>query len=149
MTTDDLQKRLEKSLRVRLDATGSLEYALTWKHWDMRSGPRICALRARAHPTSDSASGGELGGWPTPSASKNTKNSKDPQRMKEGGVQSSLADAAWLAGWPTPDTNKRGGAQDPEKRKAGGHSVTLQDAATLAGWVTPASRDWKDTPGMA
>lgn len=37
-----------------------------------------------------------LAGWPTPSASKNTKNSTDPQKMKEGGVQTSLADAAWL-----------------------------------------------------
>jgi hypothetical protein len=39
----------------------------------------------------------QLAHWPTPSASKNTKNSKDPQVMKEGGVQTSLADAAWLA----------------------------------------------------
>ena len=43
-----------------------------------------------------------LAGWPTPSATKNTKNSIDPQKMKEGGVQTALADAAWLAGWPTP-----------------------------------------------
>lgn len=43
--------------------------------------------------------------WPTASATKNTKNSKDPQRMKEGGVQTSLADAAWIAAkglWPAP-----------------------------------------------
>jgi hypothetical protein len=43
--------------------------------------------------------------WPTPSANKMTKNSKDPQRMKEGGVQTCLADAAWIANkamWPTP-----------------------------------------------
>jgi DNA (cytosine-5)-methyltransferase 1 len=38
-----------------------------------------------------------LAGWPTPNANKNTKNSKDPQRMKENGVQTALADAAWLA----------------------------------------------------
>jgi hypothetical protein len=37
-----------------------------------------------------------LATWPTPSAAKNTKNSKDPQRMKENGVQTALADAAWL-----------------------------------------------------
>ena len=37
-----------------------------------------------------------LAGWPTPSATKNTKNSKDPQKLKEGGVQTSLADAAWM-----------------------------------------------------
>ena len=34
--------------------------------------------------------------WPTPSATKNTKNSKDPKKLKENGVQTSLADAAWL-----------------------------------------------------
>jgi hypothetical protein len=43
-----------------------------------------------------------LVGWPTPQASKNTKNSADPQRMKEGGVQTSLADAAWLTQAPQP-----------------------------------------------
>ena len=37
-----------------------------------------------------------LASWPTPSAMKNTKNSKDPQKLKEGGVQTSLADAAWM-----------------------------------------------------
>jgi hypothetical protein len=38
-----------------------------------------------------------LASWPTPSATKNTKNSKDPQKMKQNGVQTALADAAWLA----------------------------------------------------
>ena len=41
-------------------------------------------------------SAAQLAGWPTPSAMKNTKNSKDPQKLKEGGVQTSLADAAWM-----------------------------------------------------
>ena len=44
-------------------------------------------LRIQAH----------LSSWPTPSATKNTKNSKDPQAMKEKGVQTALADAAWMA----------------------------------------------------
>lgn len=44
----------------------------------------------------------ELSGWPTPQANKNTKNSSNPQKLKENGTQTCLADAAWLAGWPTP-----------------------------------------------
>ena len=44
----------------------------------------------------------KLAGWPTPSAEKITKNSRDPQKLKEGGVQTALADAAWIAGWATP-----------------------------------------------
>jgi len=57
-----LQSSLENRLRARMGATGSPEYALTWKAWPMRSGPPICALRARAPRTSDSG----FGGWPTP-----------------------------------------------------------------------------------
>ena len=40
----------------------------------------------------------DLAAWPTPSAHKNTKNSKDPQKMKENGRQTALADAAWIFG---------------------------------------------------
>lgn len=45
--------------------------------------------------------------WPTTSATKNSKNSEDPQTMKEGGVQTSLADAVWIASkslWATTTT---------------------------------------------
>jgi hypothetical protein len=132
-------------------AHGSPEYDLTWKHWDMPSGPPICALRASGRRTS----GKDCIGWPTPSHSKNSKNSKNPQRMKEGGTQTCLADAAWLAGWPTPNAipEGRGGLQtNPEKameRKLHGHQMNLDDMASLAGRVTPSTRDWKDTPGMA
>ena len=59
-----LQSRLENKLRARLDVNGSPEYVLTWKAWDMKSGPPICALRARARPTS----GNDSSGWPTPMA---------------------------------------------------------------------------------
>lgn len=38
-----------------------------------------------------------LAGWPTPQAEKFTKNSKNPQKLKENGVQTCIADAAWLA----------------------------------------------------
>ena len=58
----NLQLSLENRLRANLDANGSLECVLTWKRWDMLSGPQICALRASTRPTADN---GYIG-WPTP-----------------------------------------------------------------------------------
>lgn len=49
---DSLQRSLENRLRARLDGIGSLEYKLTWKHWDIGSGRLICALRASTPRTS-------------------------------------------------------------------------------------------------
>lgn len=57
-----LQLSLENRLQARLDVNGSPEYALTWKRWDMPSGPPICALRASARRISDK----DYTGWPTP-----------------------------------------------------------------------------------
>jgi hypothetical protein len=57
-----LQSSLESRLRANLDVNGSLECVLTWKHWDMQSGQRICALRASTRPTEDN----DFTGWPTP-----------------------------------------------------------------------------------
>jgi hypothetical protein len=59
-----LQRFLENRLRARMGANGTRLYALTWKHWDMPAGPPICALRASAHPASDS----DCSGWQTPRA---------------------------------------------------------------------------------
>ncbi len=59
-----LQQSLANRLLVRMDVNGSPEYALTWNHWDMPSGPPICALRASERRTSGSG----FGGWPTPAA---------------------------------------------------------------------------------
>lgn len=129
-----LQSSLESRLRALLPCDGSMEYQLTWKHRVTPLGRVICALRARAHPISDNASTG----WPTPSAHKNTKNSKDPQCMKEGGVQSSLADAAWLTGWGTPRVTTNGGIPCPEHT---GKGSRLEDQAALTGWVSPTSQD--------
>ena len=60
-----------------------------------------------------------LAGWPTPNANKHTKNSKDPQKLKENGVQTALADAAWIAGWPTPRSQdaKHSAATEYEMRE--------------------------------
>ena len=57
-----LQLSLESRLRANLDVNGSLECVLTWKHWDMQSGPQICALRASTRRIEDN----DFIGWPTP-----------------------------------------------------------------------------------
>ena len=59
-----LQLSLENRLRARLAGNGSPLFALTWKHWDMPSGPPILARRASAHRTSGSG----CGGWVSPQA---------------------------------------------------------------------------------
>ena len=100
-----LQRSLENRLRAALGVNGSPEYALTWKHWDMPSGPPICALRASARRTSDSG----FTGWPTPCQ----------QDGPNGGpAQGSdrLPGAAALAGWATPTSrDHKDGATDLEK----------------------------------
>jgi len=162
MTTDDLQKRLEKSLRVRLDATGSLEYALTWKHWDMRSGPRICALRASGRRTSDSGSTGELGGWKTPMESdakppraldgriKKDRQSRNPENY--GNYRMDLSDQVALAGWPSPTVGNAKGGQMAKDASATGRrpdgskaTVSLNHVATMAGWPTCRAEDSEST----
>ena len=57
-----LQLSLESRLRANLDANGSLESELIWKHWAMPLGPQICALRVSTHRTAAK----DFTGWPTP-----------------------------------------------------------------------------------
>lgn len=99
-----LQSSLESKLRAALAETGSPEYVLTWKHWDMQSGQPICALRASGRRISDSGSGG----WPTPDAhaASGGRAPADPLRLirpNGGKVQVTINHAAILAsGWATP-----------------------------------------------
>ncbi len=97
-----LQRSLESRLRARMDVNGSPEYVLTWKTWDMPSGPPICALRASAHRIS----GNDFGGWPTPQA-QSTRPAKIRLDQPKG-HKSNLEEVAALAGWPTPRTQEPG-----------------------------------------
>lgn len=95
----NLQLSLENRLRQRMAGYGSMEYELTWKHWDMKSGPPICALRASQHRIS----GKDYTGWPTP----NTMDSIDrkglrPSRIATGRTGGYIAEV--LAGWVTPSS---------------------------------------------
>jgi hypothetical protein len=139
-----LQQSLENRLRLALDVNGSPEYALTWKHWDMRSGPPICALRAAGRRTS----GNGCTGWPTPISNDELGSTHCYGKKKDDGSRPiflKLPGAAQLSGWPTPNAipESRGGLQtDPEKalaRRAQGHMLNLDDAVTLAGGATPGS----------
>jgi hypothetical protein len=98
-----LQLSLESRLRVGLDGIGSPEYVLTWKHWAMRSGPPICALRGSGRRISDNGCTGSLKGWTTPQAHDVTGRSLG-QKEKHGtkhGCACLVRDAE-MAGWPTP-----------------------------------------------
>lgn len=95
--SEKLQRRLASRLRAQLADFGSPEYVLTWKDWDMQSGPPICALRASGHRTLDK----DYIGWPTPDSSKRG-GAQDPLKRKNAGHQVNLQDAALLAGWRSP-----------------------------------------------
>ena len=86
-----------------------------------------------------------LVGWPTPQANKNTKNSKDPQRMKENGAQTCLADAAHLAGWSTPTVQDSANNAGPSQFDRNTHPLNVQ--ATLAARPTPNAED-AESAGM-
>ena len=129
-----LQLSLESKLRQALGVNGSPEYALTWKHWAMQSGPQICALRAWGRPTSEAGSTG----WQTPQAWDETGKLYTTDG-KGTGVQRPTNEGM-IAGWPTPTTQDDN--QDMEKRaergaKYGfGPALSLGTAVRLAGWTT-------------
>lgn len=165
-----LQSYLESRLRHALAETGSPEYALTWKHWDMRSGPPICARRASAHRTSGSG----CSGWPTATVgdAKSARNSTaNRQSIPPTGVHAgdTLTDAATIAGWNTTRAtdgsnggpNQSGGALSNDAAMAGWptpkatdshgdkpHGQGGQGLHTVSGCATPTSRDHKDTGNL-
>jgi len=135
-----LQQSLENRLQAALEGTGSPEYALTWKRWDMQSGQPICALRASARRTSGSG----YGGWPTARQTDGSKSVRTDQgamnELKRKGGPQDLDCAAHLAGWPTPGVSNHGKGESPEAKKARGANpgVDLAWAAQIAaGWPTP------------
>jgi len=140
-----LQLSLESRLRAALGGSGSLEYALTWKVWDMQSGPPICALRASGRRTS----GSDFGGWPTARQTDGEKNVRSLEgSLKEidrkGGPQD-LCQAAMLAGWPTPTTRDHKDGAAPSVVNSG-RTDKLSHSVFLSGWLTPSAND--DAAGL-
>lgn len=138
----DLQDRLESALKRRLNTQISPEYELTWKHWDMPSGPPILARRASGRRTSGSG----FTGWPspnTPSGGRSVSIDKmDATGRTVDGKKhtASLEHAVKFVGWPTPqahDTNERGNTMADHHH----YPHDLSNAAMLAGWNTPRATD--------
>ena len=165
-----LQCALESRLRHELAEIGSRVFALTWRRWDMRSGPPICALRASVLPTSDSESigwatpltrdyrdTGDLSGSMVRASGKSRDDTLPRQEFLAGWATPTVADSknaqskttdfqqlaktAHLAGWPTPTAIEQ--LDTPEKKAARGSHVglTLSVAAKFAGWPTPCTAD--------
>ena len=120
-----------------MDAFGSPEYALTWKHWDMPSGPPIFALRGSVRRTSGNGSTG----WRTTSQTDGTRGGLHKRHPR---TRESLDSQARLTGWPTPKAERA-----DQNTTFGRGNPTLGKVAALSGWPTASGRDWKDTPGMA
>lgn len=91
-TSATLQLCLESRLRALLGESGSPEYSLIWKKWDIDGQAPICALRASGRLIS--ASG--FSGWPTPRA----EDSESTGAHR--GKADTMTSAARLAGWVTP-----------------------------------------------
>jgi len=140
-----LQLSLASRLRARLDVTGSPEYVLTWKDWPMRSGPSICALRARARPTSDSG----CGGWGTPTVqdAKHATLSPSEQKRDPANLRSQVH---MVIGWPTPNVPNGGRSirHATMKGATAYHNgkkvqIGLEAVSRMVGWATPRARDYK------
>ncbi len=146
-----LQLSLESRLQAALAETGSPEYALTWKRWDMQSGQPICALRASGRRTS----GNGYGGWPTARQTDGSKSVRTDQgamnELKRKGGPQDLDCAAHLTGWPTPITNDSTGSTHcyTGKNPDGSRKIALKlpgAAANAAGWPTPTAVERNASP---
>jgi hypothetical protein len=133
---NDLQQSLENKLRQAMAVNGCQEYVLTWKRWDMKSGPPICALRASGAPhirqrlfwVADSKQQG-LEGHAGDGDRRNQSGRQQTTRLDstaKGGAQVSgktpspspapmESGEGCLAGWTTPRSHTGGMEEDPEK----------------------------------
>ncbi len=136
----DLQSSLESRLHRSLDVNGSPEYGLTWKCWDMKSGPPISALRASARRTS----GRGCGGWATPTETELGNDLESYLAMKrnmKSGARTAithLSQQAQTAGWTTPqahDVSPRGSNQKTKHGTKHGCADLNRDAAQTTGQI--------------
>lgn len=139
-----LQSSLESRLQAALDVNGSPEYVMTWRHWSMKSGPPICALRASERPIDDSG----FIGWPPPIVNDTTGS----QYCYAGGDHNRKAlklpgAAATLRGWQTPqahDSRQRSANNRANPRAGNGDLNWDVKLIELKGWATPRARDSKN-----
>jgi hypothetical protein len=125
-----------------MDVNGSPEYALTWKAWDMPSGPPICALRASARRTS----GKGFIGWPTPIVNDATGSAYTYSRGDHAKKAMKLPGAVQaLKGWSTPTSHDHKRCGTGTRLRGGRNSALpeMTDKIVLKGWATPRARDFK------
>ena len=127
-----------------MESRGSTLFSLTWKVLATPAGRPFCLLRASVRRTGGTGSSSTP--VPTPNAMSNRgglqNNPQDALRRRERGHMLNLDDVAMMAALPTPT---RADGERASLNYFRGNE-TLAGAAALS---TPASRDWKDTPGMA
>lgn len=135
-----LQMCLESRLRAGTASRGSTLFNLTWKARSTPSGRQICALRASARRTSDSACSLPRSPWPTPDASAGNQNDSTWEARRtalavehgNNGFGLTVAQASALAAWPTPNSTVIG------NRKPTDPQISTADVAVhLAAWPTP------------
>jgi len=138
-----LQSCLENRLRAHLVSSGSTLFSLTWSDAVTPSGRRICAQRALAAPTDDSA----CTSWPTPletdgsKASTHSYRNGDPNQpcLKLTGAAKMV-----LAAWATPVAAELGNTIENyvamKRNMASGPRLAITHPsiqARLAAWPTP------------
>lgn len=174
----ELQDKLTASLKRRLHGKGSPLYKLTWRHWDMPSGPPICALRASGRRISAN----DFSGWPTlivndlekrgvpvkgaglagaahltGRGTTNVRGHKDTSNPRVGRPKGNiLGEQALMTGWPTSNILSGGGSVSIEKMDATGktvdgkkHTASLEHAVKFAGWGMPNATNPGGTPEQA
>ena len=124
-----LQSLLESRLRARLGENGSPEYVLIWKHWDMQSGPPICALRASAPRTS----GKDFSGWPTPISSEARQGFQDRSRGMKGTQESLTTQTVNQIPYPPP-TGKPVWVVNAKQQGLEGHAGNGH-SGNKSGWI--------------
>jgi hypothetical protein len=127
----ELGDQMQRALKRRITPLHSELFDHIWKTRFTNEQNPVISLRAMGRKTSAT----DFSSVPTPCANKITKNSKDPQRMKEGGVQTALADAAHLASVPTP----MAGSPATETYNAAGNTDYSRRIVELASIGTPRS----------
>ena len=145
-----LQSSLENRLQALMGASGSAEYELTWKRWDMESGPSILALRASGRRISGNASSSSAKGWTSPTAVDGRRGNLPPRSTDTGIPLSQEVQA--VKGWPTPCATEPD--QLPEQVRARkkrlskstgvhrGPALPLgSEAYMVKGWTTPQAHD--------
>lgn len=134
-----LQMCLESRLRARTASRGSTLFNLTWKARSTPSGRQICALRASARRTSDSACSLPHAPWPTPDARDFKCGPQETYAERSGTTKGdSLSNlvTAVCGGWRSPNT-----VDSQLGTRKGEGQVQLCHQAVLAGWPTTTVMD--------